>query len=254
MRLVSGDVLGPDDVLWARDEFRWLGLQTNRARDLDVHLGAVDRYRAALPPRYRAALEPFRRHLLEQAAEAHRTLAMVLGGARYRALCDGWRARLEHLESVGPQAQTPIKPLADDKIRRGYRKLVARGRRIDERSPAEQLHALRVRGKQLRYLLEFFASLYPAPDIGKLVARLKKVQDALGDFQDASVQSASIRGFADEMAAAGIQDEDVRVAMERIAASILSRQDEARDAFLREFSRFSDTRIAHRIARLTEPG
>ena len=40
--------------------------------------------------------------------------------------------------------------------------MVKMGRAIDDDSPAEDLHELRKVGKELRYLLEFFASLYPA--------------------------------------------------------------------------------------------
>ena len=43
-----------------------------------------------------------------------------------------------------------------------YKQMVKMGSSIDDDSPAEDLHELRKVGKELRYLLEFFASLYPA--------------------------------------------------------------------------------------------
>ena len=58
--------------------------------------------------------------------------------------------------------------------------------KITPASRDEKLHALRIRCKQLRYLLEFFRPAYG----GLLKAetrRLKKLQDVLGDFQDACV-------------------------------------------------------------------
>ena len=55
-----------------------------------------------------------------------------------------------------------MQSLASHRITRVYRKMVRMGSAIDDDSPAEDLHELRKVGKELRYLLEFFASLYPA--------------------------------------------------------------------------------------------
>ena len=61
------------------------------------------------------------------------------------------------------------------------------GRRIGDDSPAEALHDLRKKGKELRYLLEFFASLYAADVVKPMVSTLKGLQDVLGRFQDREV-------------------------------------------------------------------
>ena len=74
------------------------------------------------------------------------------------------------------------------------------GGRIDDGSPAEALHELRKKGKELRYLLEFFASLYPADVIKPMVASLKGLQDVLGRFQDREVQADRLRSLGDEVA------------------------------------------------------
>ena len=73
------------------------------------------------------------------------------------------------------------------------------GKAIDDDSPAEDLHELRKVGKELRYLLEFFASLYP-PEVGKpFVKTLKGLQDQLGRFQDHEVQANKLRELAPEV-------------------------------------------------------
>ena len=78
--------------------------------------------------------------------------------------------------------------------------MVKMGRAIDEDSPHEALHDLRKKGKELRYLLEFFASLYPADVVKPMVATLKGLQDVLGRFQDREVQSDALRALGDEIA------------------------------------------------------
>ena len=71
--------------------------------------------------------------------------------------------------------------------------MVKMGRAIDDDSPAEDLHELRKVGKELRYLLEFFASLYPADVVKPFVKTLKGLQDQLGRFQDREVQANALR-------------------------------------------------------------
>jgi CHAD domain-containing protein len=50
------------------------------------------------------------------------------------------------------------------------------------------LHDLRIDCKKLRYLLEFFVSLFPAEEMKQLIKQLKGLQENLGDFNDLSVQ------------------------------------------------------------------
>jgi len=55
-----------------------------------------------------------------------------------------------------------------------------------------RLHALRVSGKRLRYWLELFRPCY-GPGLEERIAALKKVQDLLGDVNDAVAASGIIR-------------------------------------------------------------
>ena len=78
--------------------------------------------------------------------------------------------------------------------------MVKMGRAIDDDSPAEDLHELRKVGKELRYLLEFFASLYPADVVKPFIKTLKGLQDQLGRFQDREVQATALRNLAPDVA------------------------------------------------------
>ena len=61
------------------------------------------------------------------------------------------------------------------------------------------LHALRIECKKLRYLMEFFASLFPAKEINELIQQLKKLQNNLGDFNDLCVQQEYLLNLAAEI-------------------------------------------------------
>jgi CHAD domain-containing protein len=73
-----------------------------------------------------------------------------------------------------------------------YRRLVKRGSKISPRSPALRYHTLRIRSKQLRYALEFHAELYGEP-ARRMIRALVRLQDLLGDHQDADVALGWLR-------------------------------------------------------------
>jgi CHAD domain-containing protein len=80
--------------------------------------------------------------------------------------------------------------------------LIRDGAAIGEHTPAEALHDLRKTGKELRYLLESFAGLYPADVVKPMVRGLKALQDTLGRFQDRQVQADLFVSLRDDLAAA----------------------------------------------------
>jgi len=53
--------------------------------------------------------------------------------------------------------------------------------------PAAELHALRIKGKRLRYAAEFFAPLYPSREARRFIDRLAKLQERLGHLNDGAV-------------------------------------------------------------------
>ena len=132
--------------------------------------------------------------------------------------------------------------------------MVKRGRALGDDTPAEALHDIRIRGKKLRYLLEFFRSLYPEEAIGRLVAELKRLQDNLGDFNDYQVQSRSLQKFAAEMAAEGAAPVPTQLAMGRLLAHLDAGQAAERSRFSKRFERFASPENRKTFARLFSPG
>lgn len=233
-------VFEPEALAHYRAEFKWLGDRTGATRDMDVYLLKLPAYRADLPAKARgdlAALESFciRRQAVEQ-----RRMARSLDSQRYHHLVAQWS---EFLHAARPDetpvnATTPILEVASRRIWKTFRKVHDAGRAIDDDSPAESLHALRIDCKKLRYLLEFFKSLYPQKRVAGLVKALKRLQDNLGDFNDYEVQQVKLTGFADEMAAAGKAPPHTLLAMGRLLAHLSEGQQVERRAFGERFERF----------------
>ena len=206
-----------------REEFRWLGQVTGPTRDLDVLLMDFDRMRAMLPPGRAAELEPLGGLLRARRAEEFDRMAGELRSGRTRAVLDDWGAFLEELRRGGGagvggrgggagsdgrggsddgRAGEPLHALVGGRIRRIYGRMRRAGQAIDEMTPAEALHDLRKQGKELRYLLEIFAGLFPAEAVRPTVKTLKALQETLGEFQDREVQATMLRSLGGELAVA----------------------------------------------------
>jgi len=197
-------VFVPDELKYWRGEFKWLQTITGPSRDLDVYVLEFDDFRDALPQRRRADVEPLRELLLRRQATAHRRMRSELSSPRTTKALQGWGELLVGLEAGtidGPDAQTPIVELASKRIATVHRKMVKAGRAIHDETPAVALHELRKKGKELRYLLEFFTPLYPKKVIKPMVRSLKALQDTLGRFQDREVQAELIGSLADDVRA-----------------------------------------------------
>jgi CHAD domain-containing protein len=128
------------------------------------------------------------------------------------------------------------------------------GRAITTESPPADLHELRKSCKKLRYLMEFFQSLYPEDEIRPLIRLLKDLLDNLGSFQDLTVQAAHLRELAGRMGAEGQGDTDTLLAMGALIGQVLERQQRAREAFDGVFAGFLDRDNRHRLRRLFHPG
>ena len=127
------------------------------------------------------------------------------------------------------------------------------GAAIADDSPAEDLHRLRKRCKELRYALEVFAPVIAKGPRKRAVAQLKGLQDVLGRFQDAEVHRQALRGFAGDMMVEGAPAAAM-LAMGELIGHLDADQDRARrefDGAFASFARPSSQRLMQRDRRRT---
>jgi CHAD domain-containing protein len=165
-------------------------------------------------------------------------MVRALRSARARRVLEGWSAVVADLGGAGSAAERPIAELAGERIARVYRRMIRMGRAIDDDSPHEALHDLRKKGKELRYLLEFFSSLYPAGVVKPMVSTLKGLQDVLGRFQDREVQADLLRALGDDIAAME-GGAAALMAMGVLIERLTEQQEQARAAFAESFEQFA---------------
>lgn len=223
-------------------DLKWLGRVTGPARDLDVSLIKLPRYRDLMPAAVWQDLRPLRDFLRHQQRREQAALAAALGSERYRTLITSWHEFVNRPPEVddeqAPDAARPIRQVAAERIWRAYRRVRKKGRRIGEKSPDQDLHDLRIACKKLRYLMEFFRSLFPARPISRLIKELKQLQDCLGDFNDVSVQQEQLLRCAEQMLEQEIAPAPTFLAMGRIVALLEQEQRHERLRCSKRFATF----------------
>ena len=181
------------DREWAadlRDELGWLGSALGPARDLDVLLEQLRADLAAIGADAGGA-----KTLLDSLEAEHREARAVvvdaLGDSRYVRL-------LDTLDGVEPKpgsgkAGASLADLWWDEFRRTRRRFGKLGR-----SPTdEELHAARIRVKRARYAAELAVGELGEPG-ERFVTAAKRLQDVLGEHQDAHVAESRIAAWAAE--------------------------------------------------------
>jgi CHAD domain-containing protein len=260
--------LTPEELAFFAAEFKWVGDLTTPTRDLDVHLLDFEDTARGLAAAKPDDLEAFRAFLEQRRRREFRVLTRGLRSPRYTALIQEWRAKLTKIQQdTVPAERTRTRGeyrhqvangsallLAAERTRTTFAKVSKRGAAITPDSPAEALHDLRKRCKELRYALEFFAPLYDPAASAKVVGDLKRLQDCLGEFQDTEVQIGEIRTLGAAMLAAHEAPAVTLLAMGEVTAGLAARQRAARADFERRFVAFADVAGQRRMSALLRGG
>lgn len=232
-------ILPADQAARARADLRWIQEITGPTRDLDVLLHEWPSMAAPVPAAMAGDLAPLVHLLRRHRDESFATMRRHLRSRRFAAAWGGWRAVTVGSRFDGPDASRPVGKLAGGRVVSVYRTMVKMGLAIDDSSPGTALHDLRKRGKELRYLLELFGTMWPAERVRPLVTALKGLQDVLGHYQDDEIQVKELRGLGPAVAATP-GGTDSLIALGFVIEELTARQQRARQDFTRRFAAFSD--------------
>ncbi len=192
-------VLPDDEAQQLKNRLSQLASTTGALRDLDVFLLEQEDYQALLPGAYRNGFAQLIATVQKDRKRALRAVQRSLQSERYAKACSKLRSRLDR-EPVGnsTHGDKPIRSLASKKILRRYERIRSAAALIEAHSPDDDVHEIRIECKKLRYMLEFFAELYPGKHIKPLLSALKSLQDLLGQFNDFAVQQLFLDDYANQ--------------------------------------------------------
>jgi CHAD domain-containing protein len=186
------------DAGWAdglRADLSWLADVLGVARDAEVLRDRLRRTAAADPlaPLDDAAVARIDADLAARHEDALQNLDEALDSARYLELLD----RLIDAAAaprLAPGARKPARELLPGLVARPWRKLVDAAR-LSISDPDDVWHAVRIRGKRARYAADGVAAALGG-GAGDLAKALGKVQNLLGEHQDAAVAADTWLGIA----------------------------------------------------------
>jgi len=227
-----------------KKDFSFVGKLSNQLRDLDVYLLNEDSYKAMLPAVLRDDIDPLFDYLRKKRKEALKEVVRGLKSKRYAQILDDWEAFLNASRQDSPTASNadlPVIDLARKRIYKQYRSIVKAGNQILEDTEDEKLHALRIECKKLRYLMEFFSSLFSRKKINVLIGQLKKLQDNLGDFNDLCVQEETLLNISGEMPAKGRQYRKTLVAIGSLIGTLDRKRQQVKNAFSKAFAGYASS-------------
>lgn len=225
-----------------KKDFSFVGKLSNELRDLDVYLLNEDKYKAMLPPILRDDIDPLFDHLRKKRSKALQKVIRGLKAKKYAKTLKDWETFLNkpQRDSVtASNAKLPVIDLARNRIYKKYRNVVKVGSQILENTEDGMLHVLRIHCKKLRYLMEFFSSLFPPKKINTLIEQLKKLQDNLGDFNDLRIQREYLLNIIEELPIAHQQSKKTLAAIGSLIGALDEEKQTVKDAFAKTFTDFA---------------
>jgi CHAD domain-containing protein len=187
------EVAPSDQVESVADELGWLCGAIGAVRDLDVLAQLLEERATRLEADFIRALEPLSATIRRQRATEQERLVAALDSERYRGL-------VLHLAAIAPEPaadSVALGAVAARLVRAQLRATLRAGAGLDEASPAETLHRLRIRVKKLRYALEPLRAVGGKP-VRRMLRRLERVQERVGLYHDAATAAAWLHGWASE--------------------------------------------------------
>ncbi len=240
------DVLPAAEVARFRADLKTVAQWTNDLRDLDVYLLAEPVYRAMLPDFMQEKMAPLFAHLQRKRKKALRTAVAALHSPTYQQIMADWETFL-NTPDPNPDA-LPILPLAQQRIYKRYRRIIKQGQKILLNGEEAEMHALRIECKKLRYLLEFFVTLFSPEEMALLIGQLKTLQTNLGDINDLHVQEAYLLRLADELPLPAARA--TLLAVGALVAHLHQQREQAREKFSDAFTQFATPENQHLFKQL----
>ncbi len=198
------DIISEKGVKNIKAELKWLTAELGSARELDVFLTQV--VTPLEDSAHFADMRRFSRELTERRGAAIKRAKAAICSNRFRNFTlniaewlevGNWRTPQDML--LRERGEEPIETVVVAQLRRRWRKIRKRGRRLAELD-ARKRHKLRIQAKKLRYASEFFEALFPGKKARKhqqkFQAVLRDMQDCLGDLNDISVHISLSREIA----------------------------------------------------------
>ena len=246
-------VYADDVTAQLKTRFSNLMAPTGQLRDLDVYLAEKDGFFDLLPPSMHGGLEHLFQLFERQRAAAQADLVAHLEAKSYQREVEALEKRFASKKKLakGENAQLSSVAYSSALIWKRYRKVCKIAAGIDDQTEDEEVHRLRIHCKKLRYLMEFFAPVFPAKEFKSIIKPLKRLQDNLGLFNDYSVQQDKLRSLLGDLEAQpDAHNIDIAQSIGALIVVLNEKQQAERARVVHSFAAFNDKQTRATFQRL----
>jgi len=199
---VFGEAYEPKFTRSLLKRLRATGRALGHPRDMDVFMEKAHLYLKSLPEDQQTSLDPLLAVWERERQSARQEMIVYLDSPTYAEFVErfnrfvqtpGLGALPVSMETPVPNRLREVAPIliySRMASVRAFEPLLGNAR-------IEQLHALRIEFKKLRYAVEYFREVL-GPEAKYVIEVIKKLQDHLGELNDANVATQLLRRFLDD--------------------------------------------------------
>jgi len=217
------DMFDPKWVAGLRSELDWLSTVLGDLRDLDVLREYLGTELASLEPAAQVVGADLMNLVDDQRARARAAILAALDGGRYEKLLSRLGHAVRRPRVIA--ADFSLSTVAADQ----FKKLRKAVKALPKKPSDADLHAVRIKVKRARYAAELAQTIVGRP-AERFVARTKKLQDILGEYQDAVVAEERLRSVVE-----GDHQRPVRSLANRFIGRQRGRREAAQMDFLEQW-------------------
>jgi len=190
---VFSEIVRDGQIDRIKAELKWLNGELSLTRDLDVLLDEVIKPQIRQHPSHRG-LKGLYCSFARQRLQSYQRAEKTVRSQRFCKLLIETFAWIEigewvtaTNEAARQHREWPIELFAADQLSWRRRKIMKKGKKLDELDSAQR-HRLRIQVKKARYATEFFAGLFQdkksARRSARMLTALKRLQNSLGGLND----------------------------------------------------------------------
>ncbi|HZW02460.1 MAG TPA: CHAD domain-containing protein [Anaerolineaceae bacterium] len=237
-----------------KKEVRRITRALGPARDADVQIEQLQAYLAALPP---GPQRPGIRRLILRQTQQREKLQPNVDAALDRFLASGIVEKMTEACSgvLSPDLTDAASPrlyhLAHRAVREKLSRFQAYEQYVDQPERVDELHAMRIAAKRLRYTLETFAPQYDG-SLKPYLSAVKEAQELLGQIHDCDVWSQQLPAFMETERSRSLRYFGHERPFKRLLPGLLAFQADLADQRTQTYARFCQRWAEWRSAGLWE--
>ncbi len=211
--------------------------RSTELRDLDVLLLSLDEWGEELDSPMHEELEKLKATIDKERRVKRKEFEQTLESESWRVAFDRLIDLAGVLEDSSEAGETPVILSARKRVKSQRKRFLEKGNKLRKSSSSKRYHRVRILAKELRYTLEFLASICDEKNCRSVLKEMKRMQESLGEEHDAVVQSRYLKEWEDRLFD---EERAMREMLKNFRHSLEERRQKSRTEFKKTFRNFEE--------------